>query len=55
MKEDMAYFKRELVNREENFNAKFSNGGSAMNVGVMNPIGMTSKKKKGGRKNVPFG
>jgi hypothetical protein len=31
----MMYFKREMLNREENFNSKF---GRQPNVGVMNPI-----------------
>ena len=34
-KEEMVYFKRELINREENFNQKF---GSNPNVGVMSVI-----------------
>jgi hypothetical protein len=37
---DMKFYKLELVNREENFNNRFSQGGGmgAMNVGVMNPL-----------------
>ena len=34
-KEEMAYFKRELLNREENFNKVFSR---QPNVGVMNTL-----------------
>jgi hypothetical protein len=37
---DMKFYKLELVNREENFNNRFAQGGGmgAMNVGVMNPL-----------------
>ena len=37
-RDEMAYFKRELINREENFNSKFN---AKPNVGVMNvlPVG----------------
>ena len=41
MKKEMAYFKNELLNREENFNKKF---GASPNVGVMNVL--PQKKKK---------
>ena len=39
-KKEMAYFKRELINREENFNKKF---GAAPNVGVMSVIKPSNK------------
>ena len=44
--DEMAYFKRELINREENFNSKFN---AKPNVGVMNvlPVGNDSKSKGG--------
>ena len=42
VREEMRYFKLELLNREENFNSKFSKGnlggGGGMNVGVMQVI-----------------
>ena len=43
----MAYFKRELINREENFNSKFN---AKPNVGVMNvlPTGNDSRGSKSG-------
>jgi len=49
-KEEMAFFKRELLNREENFNKRF---GSSPNVGVMQVIKPKdnvggSKGKRGG-------
>ena len=34
-RDEMAYFKRELINREENFNSKFN---AKPNVGVMNVL-----------------
>ena len=45
-RDEMAYFKRELINREENFNSKFN---AKPNVGVMNvlPVGNDSKSKGG--------
>jgi len=49
MKQEMAYFKNELLNREENFNKKF---GAAPNVGVMNVLQKPKKKKSNAR---PFG
>ena len=47
-KEEMLYFKREMLNREENYNGKF---GSAPNVGVMQvlkskPTAAPGKTKK---------
>ena len=45
-KEEMVYFKRELLNREENFNKKFN---SNVNVGVMNVIKPSKGGEKGGR------
>lgn len=41
-KEEMKYFKLELMNREENFNKAFGGG---PNVGVMNPMGASTKTK----------
>jgi len=48
VKEEMRYFKLELLNREENFNQKF---GASPNVGVMQVIKPKNKnaKNKGGR------
>ena len=48
VREEMRYFKLELLNREENFNSKFSRGPNQgqMNVGVMQVI---KPKGKGGR------
>merc|ERR1712159_340823 len=41
-KEEMKYFKLELMNREENFNKNFGGG---PNVGVMNPMSSNTKSK----------
>ena len=39
MKEELVYFKRELINREENFNSRFAAGGAlGATVGVMNVL-----------------
>jgi hypothetical protein len=43
-KEEMLYFKREMLNREESYNTKFN---AAPNVGVMNVL-KTKDKTKGG-------
>jgi len=44
--DDMAYFKRELLNREENFNQKF---GANPNVGVMQVIKPSKQRQLGGK------
>jgi|TARA_B110000090_G_scaffold209292_1_gene265423 hypothetical protein len=54
VKEEMRYFKLELLNREENFNSKFSRPNQTqLNVGVMQVIkpknGSNKNKKKGQR------
>ena len=59
-KEEMVYFKRELLNREENFNKKFNNN---VNVGVMSVIkpkdsnvgGGNGRGGKGGRRRSSLG
>jgi hypothetical protein len=43
-KAEMAFFKRELLNREENFNKRF---GAAPNVGVMQVLKAKDKFKAG--------
>ena len=52
-KEEMLYFKREMLNREDNYNQKFNR---APNVGVMQVIkpkdGDSMKGKKGGRASI---
>ena len=46
----MIYFKRELLNREENFNKKFESGGSrGMNVGVMQVLKTNNPKQPPGK------
>ena len=53
VREEMRYFKLELLNREENFNSKFAKGnlggGGGMNVGVMQVIKPKGKGGKGGK------
>jgi hypothetical protein len=54
MKEELVYFKRELINREENFNSRFAAGGAlGATVGVMNVLNTgkarTKKPKNGFR------
>ena len=49
-REEMIYFKRELLNREENFNKKFESGGSrGMNVGVMQVLKTNNPKQPPGK------
>lgn len=48
-KEEMMYFKREMLNREENFNNKF---GSSPNVGIMNPLKIKDNNGQKGGMNV---
>merc|ERR1711871_375807 len=48
-KDEMMYFKREMLNREENYNAKF---GAQPNVGVMNVL-PTKGSTKGPQKKPP--
>merc|ERR1711865_1105848 len=43
VKEEMRYFKLELLNREENFNQKF---GASPNVGVMQVIKPKNKERR---------
>lgn len=45
-KEEMLYFKREMLNREENYNQKF---GRSPNVGVMNPLKTKEEPPANGR------
>ena len=49
-KDEMMYFKREMLNREENYNVKF--GGVQPNVGVMNVL-PTKGSTKGSQKKPP--
>jgi hypothetical protein len=45
--EEMRFYKLELINREDNFNQKFSQGGSqGMSVGVMDPLSFGKAKYK---------
>ena len=50
MKEELVYFKRELINREENFNQRFATGGALgganPTVGVMNVLTKKNRMKK---------
>jgi predicted nucleic acid-binding Zn-ribbon protein len=42
-REEMVYFKREMLNREENYNQKF---GRTPNIGVMDPLASKAKDKE---------
>ena len=47
MKEELVYFKRELINREENFNSRFAAGGAlGATVGVMNVLNTGKARQK---------
>ena len=47
MKEELVYFKRELINREENFNSRFAAGGAlGASVGVMNVLNTGKARQK---------
>ena len=47
MKEELVYFKRELINREENYNSRFAAGGAlGATVGVMNVLNTGKARQK---------
>ena len=44
-RQDMLYFKQELLNREENFNYRFRDENTPSIVGIMNVVDINSNKK----------
>jgi len=49
-KEEMMYFKREMLNREESYNQKFNR---TVNVGVMDPLSAKNKDANNNSKKGP--
>ena len=49
-KEEMMYFKREMLNREESYNQKFNR---TVNVGVMDPLSTKNKDSNSNSKKGP--